>query len=124
VAARLGAVGANYRVLAWLACLYAGAGARDEAVTAISRVREAEPDNGYLLYRVAHAYAELDERDEAMAALERAVHKGFLSIQMWRAEEVGALSRVVDHSRYARVVAELEGRVTALKMAYAPPSVG
>jgi adenylate cyclase len=122
VAARLGTVGANYRVLAWLACLYAGAGARDEAIAAIARVREAEPGNGYLLYRVAHAYAELEERDEALAALEAAVQEGFLSIQMWRAEEVGALSRLVDHASYARVVAALESRVMALKKTYAPPT--
>jgi TolB-like protein/lipopolysaccharide biosynthesis regulator YciM len=124
VAARLGMAGANYRVLAWLACLYAGAGHHSDAVTAITRVREAEPNNGYLLYRVAHAYAALDERDEALAVLKLAIQNGFLSVQMWRSEEVGALGRLVDHPLYARVAEELGDRVAALKKTYAPPRVG
>jgi tetratricopeptide (TPR) repeat protein len=43
----------NYRATAWIANMQAGIGWSSEAISALSRIRIAEPINGYLHYRLA-----------------------------------------------------------------------
>ncbi len=118
VSARLAAFQSNFRVQAWLANLEAAAGHREAALRRGRSLLAADPANGYLLYRLAHVWAEAGEPSEAVRLLEAALANGFLSVQLMRHEETCALGRLVPHSRYQRIGTTLERKVRSLRRKY------
>jgi tetratricopeptide (TPR) repeat protein len=118
VHARLASFRRNYRARAWVANLEAGAGLHDQAAETIRSVRAAEPANAYLLYRLAHASAELGLDAAALDLFRAAIHAGFLSVQMMRCEELCSFRHLVDDPRYQTIASNLEDRVETLKTKY------
>lgn len=108
----------NYRARSWLASLYAATDKREEALEEIAEIFDAKPDNGYILYRLAAAYAELGMEDEAVNMLRLAVKNGFLSIQMMRHEEILTLHSLCGNSEYEIIAADLESKVNNLRKKY------
>jgi len=108
----------NYRTHAWLANLYAALGDRDKALQEIELVYSAEPNNNYLLYRLAHAYAELGMSNDAVKLLQSAIKHGFLSVQLMRCEEILALGKVIHTDEYQTIARDLEYYVDSLKSKY------
>lgn len=115
---RLGLFERNHRVRAWLATIEAAAGNREKALTDLSLVFRAEPQNGYLLYRLAHTYAELEMFNEAIQSLNLAIKYGFLSVQIMRCEEILALRKLTCIDKYQTLARDLECYVDSLKNKY------
>jgi TolB-like protein/Flp pilus assembly protein TadD len=118
VSARLATFQSNFRVQAWLANLEAGAGRREEALRRSESLQTADSTNGYLLYRLAHVWAEAGELGQAMSLLEAAVANGFLSVQLMRHEEACAFASLVPHQRYQAIRTALERKVRGLRRKY------
>jgi tetratricopeptide (TPR) repeat protein len=108
----------NYRARSWLASLYAATGKREEALKEIIEIFNAKSDNGYMLYRLASAYAELKMEEEAVSMLRLAIENGFLSIQMMRHEELLTLRSLHGNPEYESVATELELKVDKLRKIY------
>ncbi len=125
VSARLATFQSNFRVSAWLANLEAGVGRGEEALRRSESLQTADGANGYLLYRLAHVWAEAGDPVQAMSLLEAAVDNGFLSVQLMRHEEACAFARLVPHQRYQEIRTALERKVRGLRRTYrlAPESV-
>lgn len=122
--ARLDRFGTNYRTRAWLANLYAGAGMVQSALDEVRIIEDAEPNNAYLQYRLAHAYVELGRVNEALDALQNAVNNGFLSLQMMRCEEVAGLARIAGLESYGRIKRQLERQIEMIRRDYEVPDFG
>jgi TolB-like protein/tetratricopeptide (TPR) repeat protein len=121
VASRLGTTSMNHRVSAWLANLQAGSGAESDALATVRTVSGAAPENSYLQYRIAHAYAELGRPLEAIDALTAAIRNGFLSVQLLRTEEMCALGHLATDSRYETTLKNLYERLGKLRRKYPLP---
>jgi tetratricopeptide (TPR) repeat protein len=115
VKARLASFPQNLRVRAWLANLQAGTGQRTRALETMQAVRAAAPTNGYLLYRLAQACAELEELDMALELLKASIATGFLSVQLMRCEEICGFKRLVRLSSYQAISIDLERKVDLLR---------
>jgi hypothetical protein len=111
----------NHRVSAWLANLQAGSGAESDALATVRTVSGAAPENSYLQYRIAHAYAELGRPLEAIDALTAAIRNGFLSVQLLRTEEMCALGHLATDSRYETTLKNLYERLGKLRRKYPLP---
>ncbi len=118
VSARVIEAPTNLRLRAWLANIYACAGDRSGALREIRFFKELEPENGYLAYRAAGAYAILGNRDPALDELRAAIQGGFRSAQLLRFEERLSLSALASGSVYNDRVTELEKRVDQLRAKY------
>lgn len=114
----LGLFEKNHRVRAWLAVIEAATDHRDKALADVNLVYQAEPENSYLLYRLAHVYAELEMFEEAIQALTSAIEHGFLSVQIMRCEEILALKKLIQLNEYQTLVRKLERHVDSLKSKY------
>jgi TolB-like protein/Flp pilus assembly protein TadD len=118
VTVRLASFERNYRARSWLATLQAAVGKRVEATETIRSIQTAEPSNGYLLYRLAHAYAELNDVDAALNLLSASVERGFLSVQLMRCEEICSLRNILADARYQDIVTTIEESVHKLRVKY------
>jgi TolB-like protein/tetratricopeptide (TPR) repeat protein/transcriptional regulator with XRE-family HTH domain len=118
VSARLASFQSNFRVQVWLANLEAGVGRGEEALRRSESLEAADGTNGYLLYRLAHVWAEAGDPVQAMNLLEAAVDNGFLSVQLMRHEEACAFAHLVPHHRYQEIRAALERKVRDLRRTY------
>ncbi len=85
----------------------------------MAAVRDAEPHNGYLQYRLAHVLAEAGRVQDAVAMLGSAVANGFLSAQLLHQERALALARLDRAPGLDGVLAELDGRVWDCQRMYA-----
>lgn len=103
----------NWRRKAWVANAEAAVGDSESALRTVQELSEADPENGYLRYRLGHVLAEMGHLGEAVRMIESAVRHGFLSVQLLRQEEVLALSRLRELDDYAGVVQRQgEGKVS------------
>jgi tetratricopeptide (TPR) repeat protein len=109
----------NWRRKAWVANAQAAMGDSESALRAVHELSEADPENGYLRYRLGHVLAEIGHTGEAVRMLESAVNRGFLSLQLLRQEEVLGLSRLRSLDDYAVVVQRLEASVEQCRRTYA-----
>jgi tetratricopeptide (TPR) repeat protein len=109
----------NLRMRAWLANLHAGLGDVKSALAAVDELGEADPQNGYLRYRLSHVLAEIGHVDAAVRMLHLAVTNGFLSAQLVRQEEVLALARLRDADGYMEVMRGLDATVEQSRRTYA-----
>lgn len=122
VSARFEDFPSNRRVHAWLANLYAALGQVDKATAAVQRLRAADPNNSYLLYRIGHVAAELEDYDLACETFSAATDNGFLSVQIMRHEEnICATKKMASLRRYQEIVGHLEQKVEELRSRYRRP---
>lgn len=110
---------ASSRRAAWLANILAAAGDADTAVTVAEQLRAAHSGNGYILYRLAHVYAELDLADAALETLRAAVDSGFLSAQLLRREQDFGLSGILALGDYPILLRRLDDNVQRCRRAVA-----
>lgn len=108
----------NPRVRAWLAAIEAAAGHRDKALTDIAWVYGAHPKNAYLLYRLAHVYAELEMFEDAIQTLTSANNNGFISVQLMRREEALSLKKLIHMDGYQNLARKMERQVNDLRSNY------
>lgn len=109
----IGGAPANPRVAAWLAGLLACLGDAES----VHQIKDdlTSHRNGYLLYRLAVAEAELGHADHAVALLHDAVGYGFRALEQLRQEEFCGLGSLRDDPRYQAIVADLGQRVGSLR---------
>jgi tetratricopeptide (TPR) repeat protein/DNA-binding XRE family transcriptional regulator len=107
------------RAMAWLASLHAALGDENRARGLVRDLHAREPGNGYLLYRLAHVLAELGRDDQAIAMLDQAVARGFLSAQLAAREEILGTVRIRASEPYRAVMSRLGQRVAACAATYA-----
>jgi len=109
----------NWRRKAWAANAQAAVGDSELALRTVHELSEADPENGYLLYRLSHVLAEVGHVGEAVRMLDSAISHGFLSVQLLRQEEVLALSPLRHLDDYAVVVQRLKASVDRCGRTYA-----
>lgn len=114
----------NHRAAAWIANLAAARGDHDRAAGMFSSIRQAEPTNGYVAYRLAHVAGELGETGQALTLLKRAVEAGFLSVQLLLHEQACGLGTLVNSPDYELVLADLHQRVDDVRAKYLPLLLG
>jgi len=110
----------NHRAAAWIANLAAARGDRDRAAEMFTSIRQAEPTNGYVAYRLAHVAGELGETERGLTLLKLAVEAGFLSVQLLRHEQACGLGALADSPDYELVLAGLHQRVNGVRAKYLP----
>ena len=89
------------------------------ALGAVADLAKAEPENGYLQYRLSHVLAEAGDADAAIRMLDAAVSHVFLSAQLLRQEEVFAISSVRHQNDYLAVTERLDANVERCRSTYA-----
>jgi len=118
VSARLASFQSNFRMQAWLANLEVGAGRGESALRRSERLQAAGGTNGYLLYRLAHVWAEAGDPLQALSLLEAAIDNGFLSVQLMRHEEAFAFDHLAQNESYQEIRTALERKVRGLRRTY------
>jgi len=118
VSPRLASFQSNFRMQAWLANLEAGAGRGEAALRRSERLQAADGTNGYLLYRLAHVWAEAGDPLQALSLLEAAIDNGFLSVQLMRHEEAFAFAHLAQNESYQEIRTALERKIRGLRRTY------
>ncbi|MEV6966580.1 tetratricopeptide repeat protein [Hamadaea sp. NPDC051192] len=117
---RLGATEPNSRTAAWLANIHAAAGQRETAGRLADDLRAAHPTNGYIIYRLAHVYAELGQTEPALSCLRAAIDLGFLSVQLLRREADFGLASLRGIPDYETLIRQLDDNVERCRRQYVP----
>jgi tetratricopeptide (TPR) repeat protein len=110
----------NLRIQSWLANVEACVGHIEQARAAVARLTEADPNNGYLKYRLTHVLTELGDTEAAIKMLREAVQDGFLSVQLLQHDERLGISRLAGQAEYRRIKKVLQQNVVRVKNKYAP----
>lgn len=91
----------------WLAMLCARLGWKREATAAMERASGAEPQNGYILFRVACIQSMLGDFEEAVNSLHASVDAGFRNWQLLRAEEGCYFRDIAGYGPYETIMGEM-----------------